>query len=159
MVSDEITDGTRIGRLFSSEVHGHERGVLGRLRIVDADPDAEATEGGALAFAIAVGRDRDRDRDGGGDGRTNVDDGDGNDDAVASGKRIAEAYVHPDRLRIEFLREARTAAEAGRAAGLRTRPKAVEPPRTLVFVERAADAKTALRVVRDVAEAVLEDGR
>lgn len=155
MVSDEITDGTRIGRLFSSEVHGHERGVLGRLRIVDADPDAEATEGGALAFAIAVGRDRNED----GDGSTNVDDGDGNDDAVASGKRIAEAYVHPDRLRIEFLREARTAAEAGRAAGLRTRPKAVEPPRTLVFVERAADAKTALRVVRDVAEAVLEDGR
>jgi hypothetical protein len=154
VVSDEITDGTRIGRLFSSEVHGHERGVLGRLRIVDADPDAEATEGGALAFAIAVGRDRNED----GDGSTNVDDGDGNDDAVASGKRIAEAYVHPDRLRIEFLREARTAAEAGRAAGLRTRPKAVEPPRTLVFVERAADAKAALRVVRDVAEAVLEDG-
>jgi hypothetical protein len=150
VVSDEITDGTRIGRLFSSEVHGHNRGALGRLRIVDADPDAEATEGGALAFAVAV--------DGDGDGSTNVDDGDGNADAAASGKRIAEAYVHPDRLRMEFLREARTAAEAGRAAGLRTRPKAVEPPRTLVFVERAADAKTALRVVRDVAEAVPEDG-
>lgn len=151
MVSDEVTDGTRIGRLFSSEVHGHERGALGRLRIVDADPDAEATEGGALAFAVAVD-------DGDGDGSTNIDDGDGNDDAAASGKRIAEAYVHPDRLRVEFLRGARTAAEAGRAAGLRTRPKAVEPPRTLVFVERAADAKAALRVVRDVAEAVLEDG-
>lgn len=150
MVSDEVTDGTRIGRLFSSEVHGHERGALGRLRIVDADPDAEATEGGALAFAVAV--------DGDGDGSTDVVDGDGNDDAAASGKRIAEAYVHPDRLRVEFLRGARTAAEAGRAAGLRTRPKAVEPPRTLVFVERAADAKAALRVVRDVAEAVLEDG-
>ena len=150
MVSDEVTDGTRIGRLFSSEVHGHERGALGRLRIVDADPDAEATEGGALAFAVAV--------DGDGDGSTDVVDGDGNDDAAASGKRIAEAYVHPDRLRVEFLRGARTAAEAGRAAGLRTRPKAVEPPRTLVFVERAADAKAALRVARDVAEAVLEDG-
>jgi hypothetical protein len=147
VVSDEVTDGTRIGRLFSSEVHGHERGALGRLRIVDADPDAEAIEGGALAFAVAVD----------GDGSTNVDDGDGND-AAASGKRIAEAYVHPDRLRVEFLRGARPAAETGRAAGLRTRPKAVEPPRTLVFVERAADAKAALRVVRDVAEAVLEDG-
>ena len=154
MVSDEVTDGTRIGRLFSSEVHGHERGALGRLGIVDADPDAEAIEGGALAFAVAV----DGDGDGDGDGSTNIDDGDGNDDAAASGKRIAEAYVHPDRLRVEFLRGARTAAEAGRAAGLRTRPKAVEPPRTLVFVERAADAKAALRVVRDVAEAVLEDG-
>ena len=149
MVSDEVTDGTRIGRLFSSEIHGHERGALGRLGIVDADPDAEATEGGAFAFAVAVGGD--------GDGSMDVDDG-GDDDAAASGKRIAEAHVHPDRLRVEFLRGTRTAAEAGRAAGLRTRPKAVEPPRTLVFVERAADAKAALRVVRDVAEAVLEDG-
>lgn len=142
MVSDEVTDGTRIGRLFSSEIHGHERGALGRLGIVDADPDAEATEGGALAFAVAV------------------DDGEDGDagDSAGGERRIAEAYVHPDRLRVEFLRGARTAAEAGRAAGLRTRPKAVEPPRTLVFVERAADAKAALRVVRDVAEAVLEDG-
>lgn len=141
MVTDEIVDGTRIGRLLSSEIHGHEHGTLGRLRIVDADPDVEATEGGAFAFAIAV------DNGGGADAG----------DAATPGERIAEAYVHPDRLRVAFL-AGETAAEAGRDAGLRTRPKAVEPPRTLVFVERGADAKAALRVVRRVAEAVSEDG-
>lgn len=141
MGTDEIRDGTRIGRLLSSEVHGHERGALGRLRVVDADPDVDATEAGAFAFAVAV------------------DDGAVGDAGDSDGgeRRIAEAYVHPDRLRVEFPVEAKTAAEAGAAAGLRTRPKAVEPPRTLVFLERGADAKAGLRVVRDVAEAVLDD--
>ncbi|CCQ37291.1 uncharacterized protein Nmlp_3153 [Natronomonas moolapensis 8.8.11] len=141
MVTDEILDGTRIGRLFSSEVHGHERGALGRLGVTEADPDVEAAEGGAFAFAVAL--------DDGGDGDAG--------DLTGVERRIAEAYVHPDRLRIEFLVEAKTAAEAGATAGLRVRPKAVEPPRTLVFVERAADAKAGLRVVRDVAKAVLDD--
>ena len=140
MGTDEIRDGARIGRLLSSEIHGHERGALGRLRVVDADADVDATEAGAFAFAIAVG-----------------DGADGAPDGSAGGeRRIAEAYVHPDRLRVEFLVEVKTAVEAGEAAGLRTRPKAVEPPRTLVFIERAADAKAGLRVVRDVAEAILD---
>jgi len=141
MGADEIRDGTRIGRLLSSEVHGHERGALGRLRVVDADGDVDATEAGAFAFAIAVG-----------DGEDGAPDG-----SAGGERRIAEAYVHPDRLRVEFLVEAKTAVEAGEAAGLRTRPKAVEPPRTLVFAERGADAKAGLRVVRDVAEAILDD--
>lgn len=131
MVGDELTDGTRIGQLLASEIHGHERGSLGELVIVDADRDVEATEAGAFAFAIGV------------DG----------------GDRIAEAYVHPDRLRVEFSVAVETAAEAATRAGLRVRPKAVDPPRTLVFVENGAEVKGTLRVVRAVAEELLENAR
>ena len=49
-------------------------------------------------------------------------------------------------------------AEAGQRAGLRVRPKAVDPPRTLAFVESGAEVKHALRVVRAVGEAVEESG-
>lgn len=129
MVTDELTDGTRIGQLFSSEIHGHERGVLAALRVVDADRAVDPSEAGAFAFAVENGH----------------------------GDRVAEAYVHPDRLRIEFLVVSATAAEAGREAGLRTRPKAVDPPRTLVFVERGADVKAALGVLRAVAEKRLDE--
>jgi len=156
MVRDELTDGTRIGRLLSSEIHGHERGVLGRLRIVDANADVEATDAGAFAFAVAAGDGEDTTesdadvpgRDGGSVG---------GDRAVTDG-RMAEAYVHPDRLRVEFSVEPGTAASAGPDHGLRTRPKSVDPPRTLVFVENGAEVKAALRVVRAVAEERLQDG-
>lgn len=129
MVTDELTDGRRIGQLFSSEVHGHERGALGGLRVADADREVDPTEAGAFAFAV---------------------ESEGCD-------RIAEAYVHPDRLRVEFTLLPGTAAEAGRKAGLRTRPKAIDPPRTLLFVERGADVKAALAVLRTVAEERLDE--
>ena len=143
MVDDELSDGERIARLLSSEIHGHERGVLGRLSVADAHETVEPTEQGALAFAVAAS-------DGNGD-----DDGDGND---GDERRVAEVYVHPDRSHVEFRVGARTAAEAGHRAGLRVRPKAVEPPRTLVFVENGAEVKPALRVVRAVGEALEESG-
>ena len=143
MVDDELSDGERIARLLSSEIHGHERGVLGRLSVADARESVEPTEQGALAFAVAAS-------DGNGD-----DDGDGND---GDERRVAEVYVHPDRSHVEFRVGARTAAEAGHRAGLRVRPKAVEPPRTLVFVENGAEVKPALRVVRAVGEALEESG-
>ena len=141
MVDDELSDGERIARLLSSEIHGHERGVLGRLSVADARESVEPTEQGALAFAVAAG-----------DG-DNGDDGDDGDE-----RRVAEVYVHPDRSHVEFRVGARTAAEAGHRAGLRVRPKAVEPPRTLVFVENGAEVKPALRVVRAVGEALEESG-
>ena len=137
MVDDELSDGERIARLLSSEVHGHERGVLGRLSVADARETVEPTEQGALAFAVVA------------DG----DDGDDGDE-----RRVAEVYVHPDRSHVEFRVGARTAAEAGHRAGLRVRPKAVEPPRTVVFVENGAEVKPALRVVRAVGETLEESG-
>lgn len=128
MVGDELVDGTAIGQLLSSEIHGHERGVVGVLRVVDADPDAGATEGGTFAYGIDL-------------------DPNGGDPTP-----VAEVYLHPDRVRIEFLDGIERAAEAAGSEGLRARPKAVEPPRTLVFVENGAEVKRALRVVRAAAE-------
>jgi hypothetical protein len=137
MVNDELTDGKRIGQLLSSEIHGHERGALGRLSVVDADTEVEPTEAGAFAYAIEY------------------ENGDGTADGEPT--RIAEVYVHPDRAHVELLQGVDTAAETGDAEGLRVRPKAVDPPRTLVFVENGAEVKGTLRVIRTVTETLDAD--
>lgn len=132
MVRETITDGKRIGQLLASEVHGHQRGSLGQLDVVDADRDVEPTAEGAFAYGIVIVGDD------------------------AAGDRIASAYVQPERLRLEFaagIESARTAAER---ANLRVRPAETEPPRTLVFVESGAEVKAALGVLREVAEERLE---
>lgn len=131
MVEDELTDGTRIAQLLSSEVHGHERGPLGKLTVTDADTDVDPTEEGAFAFGI--------------------------DHERADTRRIAAVYVHPDRAHVEFSAGVETVVERAKPEGLRVRPKAVEPPRTLVFVESGAEVKPTLRVIRAVSEA-LDDG-
>jgi len=159
MSGDTLTDGKRIGQLLSSEIHGHERGVVGRLAVVDADADIEPTEGGSFAFAIAVDDSgSETTGDGEGDSESGTAGGKSENTARNDG-RIAEAYVHPDRLRVEFLAGADVAAEVGKEGGLRTRPKAVDPPRTIVFVESGAEVKPALRVVRAVAEERRDDAR
>jgi hypothetical protein len=129
MVDDELDDGDRIARLLSSEIHGHERGALGRLAVVDAAESVVPTEAGAYAFAV------------------------GDDD-----RRVAEVAVHPDRCHVEFRAAVETAADAGQRQGLRVRPKATEPPRTLVFVESGAEVKPALRVLRAVGQALDDAG-
>ena len=126
MTRDELTDGTRIGQLLASEIHGHERGVVGELAVVDADTEVEPTADGAFAYGLV--------------------------DNATDGDRLAAAYVHPDRLRVEF----ETALSAAKQAGLRARPKATEPPRTIVFVENGAEVKSALGVVRAVVEERLD---
>lgn len=133
MARDRVTDGKRIGQLLSSEIHGHERGALGHLSVTEADTDVEPTSEGAFAYGI-------------------------NFSTVETDERIVAAYVHPDRLRVEFQTGVETAAGAADSAGLRVRPKAVEPPRTLVFVESGAEVKLLLNVVRTVAEERLEAG-
>jgi len=68
-------------------------------------------------------------------------------------------YVHEDRARIELRLSPDAAADAGRTAaaepesGLRVRPKATTPPRTLLFLESGVAAKRALPVLRAVVEA------
>lgn len=118
MVEDRVTDGTRIAQLLASEVTGRETGPLASMAVVDADPDVEPTDDGTFAYGI--------DRD---------------------GDRLADTYVQPDRAYLEFRAGVDTAVEAAREAGLRVRPKAVEPPRTLVFVESGAQVKRALDVL------------
>lgn len=122
MVEDRLTDGKRIAQLLASEVTGHERS-LASLSIADSERDAEPTADGAFAYAV--------ERD---------------------GERVAEVYLHPDRARVEFLAAPDAVAEAAEGEGLRVRPKAVRPPRTLVFVEDGAQVKRLLPALRAVAE-------
>lgn len=125
MVDNRTTDGRRLAELLSSELHGRESGPLGRLAVVDAEPDAQPTADGTFVYAVAL-----------------------------DGDRLAGVYTYPDRLRIEFERGVDAAARAGDAADLRVRPKAVEPPRTLVFVADGAAVKRATDVLVAVVEAL-----
>jgi hypothetical protein len=118
MVEDTITDGKRIAQLLASEVTGRETGPLAAMAVVDADRDVEPTADGAFAYGV--------DRD---------------------GERVADVAVQPERAYLELNVGVESGAEAAREAGLRVRPKAVEPPRTLVFVESGAAVKAAVDVL------------
>ncbi|AGB39233.1 hypothetical protein [Natronococcus occultus] len=124
MVEDRITDGRRIAELLASELDGREDGALAAVAVVDADRDVEPSADGARAY-----------------------------DVVANDDPLATAFVHPDRLRLEFERGQERAADAAAERELRVRPKATTPPRTLVFVESGAAVKRA----SDVVEVVVED--
>ena len=123
MVEKRLTDGRRIAQFLASEVTGHGD-ALAALSVTDADPDVEPTPDGVFAYSI--------DRD---------------------GDRVASVFVQPDRARVEFEYAVDVAADAAREEGLRVRPKAVEPPRTLVFVEDGAQVKWVLSVLRSVVAA------
>ena len=123
MVEEHLTDGRRIAELLASEVTGHAD-EFAALSVTDADPDVEPTPDGAFAYGIDRG-----------------------------GDRVASAFVQPDRARVAFEHAVDVAADAAREEGLRVRPKAVEPPKTLVFVEDGAHVKRVLSVLRAVASA------
>ncbi|QWC18337.1 hypothetical protein [Halorubrum sp. 2020YC2] len=131
MVADRLDDGVRIAQLLASEVTGNESALRG-LTVVDADTDVEATTDGALAYRIA---------------RETPEGGDAAAADAAPGAALAEVYVQPDRARIEAIGAPEAAATAAAEADLRVRPKAVRPPRTLVFVEDGAQVKRALTVL------------
>jgi hypothetical protein len=123
MVEERLTDGRRIAQLLASEVTGHGD-ALATVSVTDADPDVEPTPDGAFAYGI------------------DSDDG-----------RVATVLVQPDRIRVEFERAVDVAADAASDAGLRVRPKAVEPPRTLVFVENGAQVKWLVSTLRAIVSA------
>lgn len=118
MVEKRLSDGTRIAQLLASEVDGREDGDLAALSVVEADPDVEPTADGAFAYGI--------DR---------------------AGDRIASVYVHPDRAHVEFAAGHEAVVEVAEREGLRVRPKAVDPPKTLVFVESGAEVKRAVEAI------------
>jgi hypothetical protein len=146
MVADRLTDGVRIGQLLASEVTG-DRGRLRGIDVTDADPDVEPTADGALAFRLVA-------VDGAGEEERGGHVDDAGEASEAERAVVAEAYVHPDRVRIEFRRAPEAVAETAGEAGLRVRPKAVRPPRTLVFLEDGADVKRVLPALK----AAVEDG-
>ncbi|MDV7348925.1 hypothetical protein R3751_03930 [Halorubrum distributum] len=131
MVTDRLADGVRIAELLASEVTGNESDLRG-LTVVDADRDVEPTADGALAYRIARER-------------AETDDG--------ATEALAEVSVQPDRALIEAVVAPDAAADAAREVDLRVRPKAVHPPRTLVFVEDGAQVKRALAVLEGLRDA------
>ena len=147
MVQDRLRDGTRIAQLVASELTGN-RGALEAAVVVDANPNVEPTDDGALAYRVVLVADSaaitvdDR-------GQTALD-----ETVEADPHAIASVFVQPERARVEFSAVPDTAAEAAQQGDLRTRPKAVDPPRTLVFVEDGAEAKHVIPVFETVVDAV-----
>jgi hypothetical protein len=136
MVEERLTDGVRIAQLLASEVQGGV-GALATCRVVDADRDVEPTPDGALAYRV-----RQEDGPGGagdGDSADGANAPDAPDDTL-----VADVFVSPDRARVEFVHAADRAVEPAEEEGLRVRPKAVRPPRTLVFLPDGASVKRVL---------------
>jgi len=151
MVGERLTDGVRIGQLLASEIAGNE-GRLRNLAVADADPDVEPTptarsRTGWFAAAREAGR-----------------------TAMKSRRRVRKARgtssprpmfsrtgsgSNLSRGRGEVMGSGlpAVAADAAESAGLRVRPKAVRPPRTLVFVEDGAQVKRVLSVFEAVVAA------
>ncbi|QFU83927.1 hypothetical protein [Natronorubrum aibiense] len=128
MVEDRITDGRRIAELLASELDGRDDGTLASVRVTNADRDVEPTVDGARAYDVTL------------------DDG-----------RLARVFVHDDRARLEFEAGQDVAAETAEECELRVRPKATEPPRTLVFLEHGAAVKRGADVVQAVCRSVQSD--
>ena len=124
MSTDRVRDGRRIAQLLASEL---ESGAShDALAVTDADPDVEPTTDGTLAYRVL---------------NTETD------------ETIASVYVQPDRARLEFRVAPAAVAEAAEEAGLRVRPKAAEPPQTIVFVEDGAQVKRTLSAFAAAIEA------
>lgn len=138
--STRRVDGRRIAELLASELVARDDGLLARLSLRDVrDADTLEPEAfGAFAYAVHVER----------------ADGDG---GTASTDHLADVSLHDDRVRVEFRLAQSAVAEAGGDAGLRVRPKAVEPPRTLVFVEDTGQVKQVLSAF-EAALSALDDG-
>jgi len=153
MVEDRLSDGTRIAQLVASELTG-DRDTLARVVVADADPDVEPTDDGAFAYRVLHVGDSDAlttdDR-----GRPTLA-ADPPSDIDAESTDLASVFVQPERARIEFGYAPDRAAEVAADADLRVRPKAVEPPRTLVFVEDGVEAKRVLPVFEAVVTDLVE---
>ena len=134
MVAERTTDGVRLAQLLASEVTG-DRDRLRDVAVGDATPDVDTSPDGTLAYRVR---------------RSTGPDGSG----VVP---VAEVYVHPDRVRVEFLAAPDAAAATATDAGLRVRPKATTPPRTVVFVEDGAQVKRVLPAFVAVADATADE--
>jgi len=127
MVENRITDGRRIAELLESEIDGREDGELAHFAVTNADRDVEPTADGARAY-----------------------------DVTRHDERIARVFIHEDRAHLELEAGQDVAAEAAADVDLRVRPKATQPPRTLVFVESGAEVKRATDVLQAVSRRLEE---
>ncbi|MFP8888740.1 hypothetical protein ACLI4U_03090 [Natrialbaceae archaeon A-CW2] len=121
MVEDRVTDGRRIAELLASEIDGRDDDELEFLQVTNADRSATPAVGGTRAFDITIDDDE---------------------------QRLARVFIHPERAHLEFDRGRDIAAEIASENGLRTRPKAGSPPKTLVFLESGGAVKRGVSVVQ-----------
>jgi hypothetical protein len=135
-VDERLSDGRRIAELLASELDGLGDGLAG-VEVSDADRDATPTPEGAYAYRVTL-------RSPGATAGGRADDD----------RELAVVFVQPDRARVEFVATPDVAADAAADEGLRVRPKAVRPPRTLVFVEDGASVKRGVAVFEAVVAAV-----
>jgi hypothetical protein len=150
--STDGLSGTRIARLLASELLAREDGPLARLDLVDVR-DAEALDPdafGAFAYGVVA-------REGPATDATASAREDGDDERDT--RRIADVHVHDDRARVEFRVGLDAVPAAAAEADLRVRPKAVDPPRALVFVEDGGAVKRVLPVVRAALRASDDEAR
>ncbi|MFD1514942.1 hypothetical protein [Halomarina rubra] len=144
MSDDAPPFGVRLAQLLASELVARTDGPLARLELVDvADSDAlDPDELGELAYGVvlheSVAADEETESKGDGTGERT---------------RLADVYAHDDRARVEFRAGVDAVAAAAQDADLRVRPKAVDPPRTLVFVEDGGEVKRVLAAVHAAVEA------
>jgi hypothetical protein len=144
MVDAEQRDGRRIAELLASEIDGRTSGPLARLTVTDPDRSVEGTVDGERAYDVrALQGARDPRRIPG---------------PEEAGALLGRVFVHPDRTRVALFLGLDAGRDAAEAAGLRARPAATTPPRTLVFVERAADVKRASDVFEAAADAATSAG-
>jgi hypothetical protein len=128
MVERRIENGRRIAELLSSELHGRSDGGLHRVEVTDATEEVEPSPDGTLAYRI-----------------------------TADGERLGAAHVHPDRVRVTLRGGLDAAVDAAEGPDLRLRPKAVEPPQALLFVESGAATKRAADAVGAAAVGMVAD--
>lgn len=120
MVDTEIKDGDRIASLLRAEIEGFEEAPFGEMTVEEV---------------------------------TGVESGSGDLNREAFGVRyrgdvLFGVVVQEDRALLEFRSDNAAVRDAAQEEKLRVRPKATEPPRTLVFVERGADVKRVIDVLR-----------
>jgi len=127
MVESRIEDGRRIAELLSSELHGRDDGGLHPVEVADAAEEVEPSPDGTLAYRV-----------------------------TADGDRLGAVHVHPDRVRVTLRGGLDAAAAAAEGPDLRLRPKAVDPPQALLFVESGAATKRAADAVGEAARAADE---
>ncbi|MFB6193848.1 MAG: hypothetical protein ABEI75_02175 [Halobaculum sp.] len=156
MVEERVTDGVRIAQLFASEVSGGA--TPGVFAVADADPDVEPTPDGATAYTVTTGGSP-TDDGGTADDSGTTDDGESSTDEPDEGDRVATVAVQPERAYVEFHRAPDAAAAGAREADLRARPKAGDPPSTLVFLPDGVAVKRAIPVLQAVADALDDEGR
>ena len=73
MVEDRITDGKRIAQLLASELTGLSTPPLDRVRVTDADPDADPSAEGTFAYGVDL-----------------------------DGERLGEVFVHESAARVDL---------------------------------------------------------